>query len=636
MNTATAQDYNYKFKLTDYALFDRNRPRKVAIYGRVSTEHEAQLSALENQLQWYDDQFRYHPNWEEYDRYIDEGITGTQAKKRPSFLRMIEDAKQHKFDLIVTREVCRFARNVVDTLVVTRELKNIGVEVFFIDDNIWTMDGDGELRLSLMATLAQEESRKTSERVKAGQKISRDNGVLYGCGNILGYDRVGNTYIINEEQAETVRMIFDLYLEGNGSMKIAGILNERKRKTATGLIKWTTWNVMRTIKNATYTGTICYNKSRSNNYLEQRRISNLDMDTYEYVKGDFPAIVSWEVWNKAQEIRINRKRETFVTEEKANIAYRESKDIWVQKLKCSCGSSFRRNQWNRHADGSKTFGYQCYNQINNGSKSKRESMGLDSTGYCDIKMIAAWKLDYMAKLIFEHLWKDRKESILIALNLIKKYYKDEQSFAANSTQKIQRELEMAEQKLANLVNMRISGEITSEEYKPLRDKINSEITNLKEALKNQPDISLKSTKPDYKTIEKVLNTYLDFEEEKIHPAIINKFVEKVVPISNSSYVWYINLSGNTRAHADLTLNGKKENPVFKLEDIESDFPLQSREHGLICSNQTSFSTPTYDTSLQHRQQSETNNSRFCKTKNPPGNPGGFFLFSCAYFLLTKI
>ncbi|MBQ8788562.1 MAG: hypothetical protein IJZ58_03505, partial [Oscillospiraceae bacterium] len=167
------------------------------------------------------------------------------------------------------------------------------------------------------------------------------------------------------------------------------------------------------------------------------------------------------------------------------------------------------------------------------------------------------------------------------------------------------------------------------------DKINSEIANLKEALKNQPDISLKSTKPDYKTIEKVLNTYLDFEEEKIHPAIINKFVDKVVPISNSSYVWYINLSGNTRAHANLTLNGKKENPVFKLEDIESDFPLQSREHGLICSNQTSFSTPTYDTSLPHRQQSETNNLRFRKPKNPPGIPGGFF-YSVLCFLLTKI
>ncbi len=101
-----------------------------------------------------------------------------------------------------------------------------------IDDNIWTMDGDGELRLSLMATLAQEESRKTSERVKAGQKISRDNGVLYGNGNILGYDRVGDTYVINEEQAETVRMIYDLYLQGYGSMKIAKILTERKKENS--------------------------------------------------------------------------------------------------------------------------------------------------------------------------------------------------------------------------------------------------------------------------------------------------------------------------------------------------------------------------------------------------------------------
>ena len=148
-------------------MADRNRERKVVFYGRVSTEHEAQLSALENQMQWYDDQIKYHPNWIVTDRYIDEGITGTQAKKRPAFLRMIEDAKLHKFDLIVTREVCRFARNTVDTLIITRELKNIGIEVFFVEDNIWTMDGDGELRLTIMATLAQEESRKVSERVKA-------------------------------------------------------------------------------------------------------------------------------------------------------------------------------------------------------------------------------------------------------------------------------------------------------------------------------------------------------------------------------------------------------------------------------------------------------------------------------------
>lgn len=106
---------------------DRNRQRTVVFYGRVSTEHEAQISALENQLQWYDDQAKQHNNWNVIDKYIDEGITGTQAKKRPSFLQMIEDARQGKFDLIVTREVCRFARNTVDTLTFTRELKNLGI-----------------------------------------------------------------------------------------------------------------------------------------------------------------------------------------------------------------------------------------------------------------------------------------------------------------------------------------------------------------------------------------------------------------------------------------------------------------------------------------------------------------------------
>lgn len=207
-----------------YAFLDRNRTRDMVFYGRVSTEHEAQLSALENQIQWYDDQAKYHPNWNVLNKYIDEGITGTQAKKRPAFLQMIEDAKAGKFDLIVTREVCRFARNTVDTLVTTRELKNIGVEVYFVEDNIWTMDGDGELRLTIMATLAQEESRKVSERVKAGQQISRINGTIYGCGNILGYDRVEDTYVKNPDQSETVRMIYDKDIVHNVRLEIRKFL----------------------------------------------------------------------------------------------------------------------------------------------------------------------------------------------------------------------------------------------------------------------------------------------------------------------------------------------------------------------------------------------------------------------------
>lgn len=167
------------------------KKRIVAIYARVSTEHEAQISALNNQIQYYDNLFEQHPEWELYERYIDEGITGTSVKKRKNFVRMMEDASEGKFDLIVTREVSRFARNTVDTLQQTRLLKSKGVEVYFTEDNIWTMnDEDGELRLTIMATLAQNESKKLSVRVKAGQMISFQNGVPYGNGNILGYDRV--------------------------------------------------------------------------------------------------------------------------------------------------------------------------------------------------------------------------------------------------------------------------------------------------------------------------------------------------------------------------------------------------------------------------------------------------------------
>lgn len=190
--------------------------RRAAIYARVSTEHEAQISALENQVQYYDELLSRHPELTLVERYIDEGITGTSIHKREGFLRMMQDAKDGKFDLIITREVSRFARNTVDTLQQTRILKSYGVEVWFTEDNIWTLnDEDGELRLSIMATLAQNESKKISQRVKAGQMISFKNGVIYGTGNILGYDRVDkNHFVVNKEQAETVKRIYELYLDG--------------------------------------------------------------------------------------------------------------------------------------------------------------------------------------------------------------------------------------------------------------------------------------------------------------------------------------------------------------------------------------------------------------------------------------
>lgn len=137
--------------------------------------------------------------------------------------------------------------------------------MYFVEDNIWTMDGDGELRLTIMATLAQEESRKVSERVKAGQQISRINGTIYGCGNILGYDRVGDTYVKNPDQSETVRMIYDMYLDGKGTMVIANELTRLQRLNASGLVKWNAGVVSRILNNQTYMGVMAYGKSYSNN-----------------------------------------------------------------------------------------------------------------------------------------------------------------------------------------------------------------------------------------------------------------------------------------------------------------------------------------------------------------------------------
>ena len=156
-----------------YGLPDKNRERQVAFYGRVSTEHEAQISALDNQIEWYRQLLNAHPNWHFVEQYVDEGITGTSAEKRPGFMKMISDAKSGKFDLIVTREVSRFARNTVDTIDYTRKLKKIGIEIYFVNDGIWSFDPDGEFRLTIMASVAQDESRKTSVRVKSGQEKER-------------------------------------------------------------------------------------------------------------------------------------------------------------------------------------------------------------------------------------------------------------------------------------------------------------------------------------------------------------------------------------------------------------------------------------------------------------------------------
>ena len=525
--------------------FDRKRQRKVVFYGRVSTEHEAQLAALENQMQWYEDQAKYHPNWTVLKSYIDRGITGTQAKKRPAFMEMLNDAKYHKFDLIVTREVCRFARNTVDTLVITRQLKEIGIEVYFVEDNIWTMDNDGELRLTIMATLAQEESRKTSERVRAGQKISRDNGVLYGNGNILGYDRLGDTYVINEDQAETVRIIYDLYLKGNGFNKIVNELVRLKRKDSSGLVRWDATKVSRILHNATYKGYQGYYKSYKNNHLDQKTIVNRDEDTYLCVKGRFTPIISEEVWDKCKALRESKLTLRKTQEGKLErTGTRTSEDIWAKRLVCRCGHRMRKDRWHVNKTGL-TYGYKCYNVLNNGSKQARIDAGLDADKYCDMGTIADWKFDLMLHELLKALNLNNDDLIEKAYNQFENSYTKETK-EARELRDAEAKLRKIRIKLENLTEMRVNGEIDKQEYSSLKAKINGEMLI---AEKEIDDIKRVVLEEERKTTPLVsMDVFrsmavedLDFTKPIRHSALVNTMIKKIVPNTSLDFKWYLNL-----------------------------------------------------------------------------------------------
>ncbi len=486
-------------------------------------------------------------------------------------MQMIEDAKTGEFDLIVTREVCRFARNTVDTLVMTRELKNYGVEVYFVEDNIWTMDGDGELRLTIMATLAQEESRKISERVRAGQKISRDNGVLYGNGNIIGYDRVGDTYVINEDQAETVRMIFDLYLNGSGEKKICNELCVRGRKDGHGNVSWSVSKISRILRNATYMGYKCYYKSCSNNYLEQKRIKNLDESSYLYVKGDFEPIVPEEIFRRCEEIRKSRTTKMVVNKGERTYGKRASQDVWLRKLRCKCGSTFRKNKWRTNKRGDTVYGYQCYNQVNNGSKTFREKNSLDVDGYCDIRMIGDWKLDLMAKMIFQTLWADKKATVLEAYRLLQECYQSDTNNNKAAAAAIQGKIARAEERMGNLISMRADGEISKEQFQELRHKVEADLAALNEELELIDTVNEESDNSlNMAAIEAALDEMLDFSGPSIDENVLDKFVCRITPLDDTHFRWDLNLAPGPKQAIIGQVEGRRNKATVQIKEYGED------------------------------------------------------------------
>ena len=536
--------------------------RRVVIYARVSTDHDAQLSALENQIDWYKPLLDLHPEWTLVGQYIDEGITGTSAEKRPEFMRMIDDAKKHKFDMILTREVSRFARNTVDTLQYTRMLKEHHVEVYFINDGIKTFDGDGELRLTIMATLAQDESRKTSIRVKSGQQTSMNNGVLYGTGNILGYDRVGKEMIVNTEQAQAVRLIYDLYLDGWGLVKINDELELRGIKTAMGKSQWYPTVISHVLKNSFYCGIITYHKEYVPDYLKQKKVKNYGEIEFTQVQGTHEPIVTVEEYERVQRIMEAKTNRMPYLNRGGQRGKKPRTTVWGKLLICECGRSFNMRRWER-SDRYNGNAYQCYSSVETGSYESRKKKGLSLDGICRSPMIPEWRLQMMANLIFRKYLSEKDKVLALANSILEAHIDDTEETKNNDALIEAKKMELARlsKKLDNYVEMRSEGDISRELFRSKCAELEPRIKNLQEEIDKLTTANKPKEVVDYREKLTVLQyaleqyTYPD-EGQNVPESVIEAFVTKIV-VHPDSFDWYFRFDGDPSDPLRCKIEGKR-------------------------------------------------------------------------------
>ncbi|WP_290450995.1 MULTISPECIES: recombinase family protein, partial [Erysipelotrichaceae] len=280
------------------------RKRKVAAYARVSTDLEEQQSSYEAQINYYSTYIKSKPEWEFVEVYADEGITGTSTKRREGFTRMIDDALAGKIDLILTKSVSRFARNTVDSLSTIRLLKEHGIEVHFEKENIWTMDAKGELLITIMSSLAQEESRSISENVKWGlAKRSAEGKYSMAYSTFLGYDKgPDGTLVINQEEAKIIRRIFKMFFQGMTYTKIANTFTEEDVPKPWGGDKWYASTIRSILGNEKYKGDALLNKTFTVDFLTKKQKKNEGEVPQYYIENDHEAIIPPEEFDLAQEL----------------------------------------------------------------------------------------------------------------------------------------------------------------------------------------------------------------------------------------------------------------------------------------------------------------------------------------------
>lgn len=282
---------------------EAKKKRRVAAYARVSTLRESQQTSFESQIKYYTEYIHKCPDWIFAGMYADEGVTGTSIRKRAEFMRMMEDATAGRIDLIVTKSVSRFARNTVDSLTAIRQLKEHGVECFFEKENIWTFDAKGELLITIMSSLAQEESRSISENTRWGMRKAFQNGkVFVPFRHFLGYDRGPNGELqVNPEQAKIVRMIYQMFLDGKSFYGIAAELTRREIPTPYGYQKWNARTIKNILQNEKYRGDALLQKKYSKDFLHREMRKNEGEVPQYYIAGNHEAIIEPEIFMAVQD-----------------------------------------------------------------------------------------------------------------------------------------------------------------------------------------------------------------------------------------------------------------------------------------------------------------------------------------------
>ena len=497
------------------SIFDM--PLRVTFYARVSTDKDEQLNSLENQIQYYTDLIQSKVSWTYIPGYIDEGISGTSTKKRDSFLQMIEDAKAGRFDFIITKEISRFSRSTLDSIQYTQELLEHNVGVLFQNDNINTLDPDSEFRLVVMAGVAQDEVRKLSERLKFGFRQAIKNGHVLGNDKLWGYDKKDCILTINESEAKAVRRIFDLY--ANQKMGIRRISQKLYDEGFTSR-RGNAFNVLtirHILENPNYKGWYCANKSQTVDYRSKRKIFLEEDEWIMYPDPSIPAIVSEELWDRANAL-YKRRRQQMLSHQ--NAAEFHNRYPYSGKIICEeHGTSFHR-QVRKSMKGEKEA-WQCRVYRNRGRAG------------CSAPQLLTEELDQIMARIFDQLAQD-KQAIVEAVVKIIRSVPNELDYQQD-IRRIAEEISAIIWKKDRLLEMSIERALSTTEFKQRNERFNQQLQELerqKRSLELEKDKS-KISVDQLSKIKTALEEEITFQNG-INSALVTTILDHIVVKKDST------------------------------------------------------------------------------------------------------